>query len=365
MLQQMYIVIAVISYIILLRDIFSKRRVQQFSLILCGIFVLFGLTMFFYSSTPKSFTTAILHFGSVCISASVCGMHLAITRPWREIDNLLPYFVAFIGLAVGIFGMRTLLLNFLTDNEGSSLDYQNVSYFMAEIFAFSGYYAFLSTAQKSALHRVIKWLAYLFMVFSASVVVFSGGRGGFLLMCVYVIVFVYLLVASNRLSKSNATVIIVLAIVAFFFLAAKYSIFESVGFERISTTLTEDSNRKELYSRAWKVFESSPLFGHGLGAVWMEVGFYCHNIFLDLLVEIGIIGLLAFMYLYLLSASKLWRWRNNAPIFIFMLIPMLKVMVMTLFSGYWLNSLQLWLIFGFVFIASSKNYHLSGIVIKK
>lgn len=359
MLQQMYIIIALISYLILLHDLFSglyKRRVLQFVMMLCGILLLFVITMLLYDNIPRSFTTSVLYFGSTCIAGAVCGIHLAIKQPWEQVDRLLPYFLAFVGIAVGIFGMRTLLIGMLNSNEGAALDYQTVSYYMAEIFALSGYYAFFSQGGGVSYFRIARWVAFALMLFAVAIVLISGGRGGFLYMCISAIVIVMMLVSSKKIHRSYFILVLALSCVAFLFLASNLSIFESSGFDRITSTLTEDDNRKELYGKAWSSFTDAPITGHGLGSVWMEVGFYSHNVFLDLLVELGVFGMLAFIYVTFRSMAKLWLWKKYEPFYILILLSMLKGIVMVLFSGYWLNTIQLWMFWGFVYITTvSRN----------
>ncbi len=57
----------------------------------------------------------------------------------------------------------------------------------------------------------------------------------------------------------------------------------------------DDSGRIELALKAWNMFLTSPIVGHGLGATqtW-DTGQYAHNMFLTLAAEQGILGLLAF-----------------------------------------------------------------------
>ena len=61
-----------------------------------------------------------------------------------------------------------------------------------------------------------------------------------------------------------------------------YSIFGNT--EAIGT-----DNRWIRWNLAWNAFTKSPVFGHGLGSVFYEVGFYSHNIFTDMLCEGGVV----------------------------------------------------------------------------
>lgn len=45
-----------------------------------------------------------------------------------------------------------------------------------------------------------------------------------------------------------------------------------------------------IYHRAFDVIFNNPIFGIGLGAIYQEIGIYPHNIFLEILLSVGIVG---------------------------------------------------------------------------
>jgi O-antigen ligase len=117
----------------------------------------------------------------------------------------------------------------------------------------------------------------------------SGGRGAFVTMILLGLFVLYIMIKSHRISYVALSSIIVITAGVIILLLIKLNVMETVGFLRISERLTEDPGRLELYNKAWRSIENSYYMGSGLGSVWWEVGFYSHNMFLDMLVEIGII----------------------------------------------------------------------------
>lgn len=83
-------------------------------------------------------------------------------------------------------------------------------------------------------------------------------------------------------------------------------------------------DRRFLYMEAWKMFKGSPLIGCGTSA-FVEVSNYPHNIFLEIAVENGILGLIAFsLFIFLnlryawllLSSSKYSNFHKKAGLFL-------------------------------------------------
>ena len=114
-----------------------------------------------------------------------------------------------------------------------------------------------------------------------------------------------------------------------------FNVMESVGMLRVMGKLTEDDNRMRLYESAYNAFMDSPLYGNGLGSVWWTIGFYSHNMLLDLLSEGGIIWTLIIFSLLIRTIIKLYRYGRIDRVFLFFLIVMIGSLVRITFSSYW------------------------------
>lgn len=83
------------------------------------------------------------------------------------------------------------------------------------------------------------------------------------------------------------------------------SVFKTIGFksrtiERIlEGTMSEDAARGILYLKSQELISSGGLFGHGFLADRYFLGSYCHNIFLELLIQFGYIGGILAIGLYM------------------------------------------------------------------
>jgi O-antigen ligase len=90
----------------------------------------------------------------------------------------------------------------------------------------------------------------------------------------------------------------------------------STTFNRLEILFTEENGgssanaRLVRYSEAYKMFQDSPFFGKGIGS--FPVSFssidardYPHNIFLELLSELGLLGLILFLFLLTVSIGRL------------------------------------------------------------
>lgn len=78
------------------------------------------------------------------------------------------------------------------------------------------------------------------------------------------------------------------------------------------------NSREGFYSVALHYWGTAPLIGHGLGSWpillgWGDVRLYPHNIFLEILVETGIVGLLLFVLLATLALHRFARAYRGTP----------------------------------------------------
>lgn len=89
------------------------------------------------------------------------------------------------------------------------------------------------------------------------------------------------------------------------------------------------TGRTLIWSSTWRVIGRQPWFGYGLGGVWTNqslqptgeltrlIGFrvgHAHNGVLELLLEVGIIGLALYVGVAAIAITRLWRARFRAPL---------------------------------------------------
>ena len=175
----------------------------------------------------------------------------------------------------------------------------------------------------------------------------SGGRGGFVLLVVYIVYLAYLMLKYHIVSKSQLIGIVIVSAIGFFILANYLGLFESAGFLRSSQGV-KDNDRFELWAEYLPYIVQSPLIGHGLGGDYFTWGFYSHNIFVDWLVEVGLLGFIILSVVFYRTYKKLLQLTKYNQIFIVILILFVYGVIMNMFSGYWISTNTHWLVFGIV-----------------
>lgn len=162
----------------------------------------------------------------------------------------------------------------------------------------------------------------LFSTFLA--LIFSGSRGGILSCAVSVSGFLYLLFSQNilRLRTLLSVTVIVLMICTVSFVMVPSGIKETVLY-RLDPSRSESaedfsSGRLDIWSRSLSLFAEKPLFGHGLHSI-MEiyylrfgVGKVAHNQYLNYLVELGVIGCLLFILIFLKLFRLIWNFIKDS-----------------------------------------------------
>ena len=151
------------------------------------------------------------------------------------------------------------------------------------------------------------------------------------------IAMLWLVVASMKSVQKRG----VLTLLAILFAAfATAHLIHLIGFHIDSRpSLFEAHDRIIIWERAWQMLRDSPWYGIGLGVYFLawppyrnpadgSSGFFVHNDYLQLWIEIGLPGLLLLVTLLLLVLAAWWRTFRNSGI-----PPMKKVEVTGLFCG--------------------------------
>ena len=276
----------------------------------------------------------------------------------KKIKIIVPYFAlifAIVALSVTI-NPRVAAQNLAGDEE-ANLNYQNTSYLASYSASLAMYYISCFRNVKWDFifeHRFMKVLFWLVIIVDFIVILLTGGRGGLVVFLASLLFFIYNIAGK----KSVGSYFRVLIIAAVFVFIGYYSVrwvmqsnISTSGFYRFTRMLAEGdlSGRDALYERGWRVFEDNPL-GHGLGGVFFILGSYSHNIFLDVLIDVGLLGFLAFfvsLFFVLKYGLSLFK-RDQSEAFWFYLF--INGFVMNLFSGYFLSGFP-WLSAVFYFLA--------------
>lgn len=357
LLQRVFIPIAIVGYIILLRDIFQyEKKVYPIVIITLVFGALFFLSSLSASGVSSSYYSRLLRFGSICVAGVAVGVHLSLNPCYEKIEKLLPFFTILFVVVLGRYGLEASMNNMIIreeEGEGIGLNYQAFSYYMAIEYTYSIYFLFFSSIRGSRFHRAMFLPMAATAIASAALCITGGGRGPFVYLIFISIILLYFYQRTRKTSVSSIWVIVLLSL-AFVVIVGRLNVFESAGYTRVSENLTDDSTRQYLYNKAWEVFRESPILGHGFGSIWWTVGWPCHNMFLDLLAEGGVIGAGLILYCFFFTGKFLWKNARRQPWFVLILIVFLEAMVENFFSGYWVSCQAVWFTMAFA-ITYAKN----------
>ena len=353
--------LAAIGYSMMASDLLKKRitiREYRVVVVLLVILLLYMLTPVFYDESQDLYTTYLLVFGSECIRAAYIGLSLAKSDDLLKLNKVMPFFLVPSVLIIGAIGLATALIGGVirSDAEDSGgLNYQNISYYMAFAFSYFCYLLFFSNAGNKHRNRYVSLLYLFFIVFCVLVCLMSGGRGGFVLIVFDALFLFYLYNPGNSQGRIRVYVFMFFLSILLFSVLSHFDVLNSDGMQRVLSNLTEDSAREDLYQSAFDAFLSSPIIGNGVGSIWWTVGYYSHNIVLDLLAEVGIIGMLFFVLILAKTFFSLMNWQKSTPVLVLFLMIFVNNIVFCFFSGYWFGAMQLFFVCAFVYCLKQTN----------
>ena len=320
------------------------------SLLVFGI--LFYSTIFFYSEGNfAGFTGQFLRWASDCVAGCLVGMMFVKLRSYELVHRILPFEV----LALSPFLVTTTLAMGVDTgqmHDEGGYNYQSMSYTCAVLSCFCMYYAFFLRSHNSFVVRLLMAIAIIILAVTCAM---TGGRGGLVLLCVYAVGMAMYALKLKLISKSKLVILAVIAVFGFMTIADSFGLWTSSGFER-SSGFADDDDRWLLWSNVWHNVEDHNYLGWGIGGDYFtDYGFYTHNILLDWILELGIVGLLIMIRIYVSMAKKLFLLSRQNKTYIIILMLFVYVLVMNFFSGYWLTQNIHWLVFGVTMSAMTLN----------
>lgn len=271
----------------------------------------------------------------------------------EDIKKLTPYLAIFLTYVAfdATFNPREASQG-LSGDEEANLNYQKISYMAAYAAAFAGY--FLLNLKEIKWHlifhyKVWKYIMAFLIILNFVVILISGGRGGLVVFTVQFFLFMFLLkrIYHNNFLSTRSIILLIVVGIGFFYALqfAKTTQLDSSGFSRFLNLSQEESivERGVIMEKAIDAFYASPVVGHGIGAVLNEIGIYSHNIFMDFLVNSGVLGcslLIALIFWVLYKGFCIIRLDSSNCIW---LIIFFDGFILSQFSSYFLSSIpMLW-----------------------
>lgn len=189
----------------------------------------------------------------------------------------------------------------------------------------------------------------LIVIFTASIFL-TGSRGG--MIGFTFIIFMYLLLNIKKVSKlkiSYNSLFYVVPIIITSYLLIPYVI--GIIKDRIFKVTFDSGNgiytagRDQFYEQAISMIKNHPIIGNGIDSFEVKTGnMYPHNMFLELFLENGIIGLIYFVFLVIISVNVIKK-NFNTEFSILSFLPLYMITVQ-MFSGefYDFRYFYLWII---------------------
>ena len=330
-----------------------------FSYFILGFILIAG---FISGATDNSYYQQFIVFG---IPAALVGMYYG---KKGSVDPLVKWFdIYFLIIAISIFvSFPQYYASRLVGEQGYS---QTLSYEASFVLLMDVY---LLSDKNRSLHfgftnsKLYRWISIIIIPLLVLAIVLSGGRGGFITLIVGLLVYLISYKGSKRklLGYLFGIVLIVLVLtpIVLKVLGPTVTDFASESFGRIFSymsdgklDLSQTSGRDEILKKAFALIDNEPLLGYGLFNYVKALGTYPHNIFVEWLLQGGILFFIVAMAIALWFYLKLFRLsRSNAnvvvlfPIFIYPLTELL-------FSGTWTTNPYLWFSLFFVLNYKSKS----------
>lgn len=328
------------------------------------ICVSFLLIYFSFNDINERVTNFFSYFIIWSLPAFLFGIVVGHSKLLGEIEKTLDVLMLVLSAVVIVNGVFYFSVGGRTSSSVSgSSNYQTMSYVSALAFALDYYLLTqgntITRRSFFANNRLYRALCMILLPLQLLSLIVTGGRGGFVLLCVY---FIYITLLRSREFTSRRKKI---TICFCFFFGIGFLLVSSnealqIGFERITQFIGAEgidwsgtSNRDIVYSTALKYIKERPVLGWGIFGYLNNMD-NPHNIFLELLLGGGAVYFLAACTFLGLLLIKYHYMAKRKPEFRIMFIFFLYGFVMLMFSGTYLVSPELWVFIGVV--ASYNSY---------
>lgn len=358
-----FFIIFCLTYMVL-RSILTKNIFKQRSLLVLIMPVLFLLLGYitFFSYDYESNMVIFLYIVSWQYLASFLAINVNQIEPFVRLKKSFVFCVFIITL-----GTFLSFIKFMLHGGGISVGgatYQALSYYAAFSFGMTLYYLNYSN-QIFAKKWVpkIKLLMYISIPLQITSLVFGGGRGAAVLFVVYC--FIYALNNNKVDIKKYLGWIIFIALLAFIYMNfISQDSFLISRFERLFSYLDGNSvnmassGRETFYNTTIDYILENPVIGHGLLSYWClaNLKFYPHQLFLEILLEGGIVYLGIWLFIWFLLYKKYKVLKKKDSIFLndkFLITVILYPIVMLQFSGTYSYNMLYW--FGIFLLMTISN----------
>ena len=304
--------------------------------VLCVMLSMF-VTKLYYDKPSKLFDSMILSFGSKCLMTPFFAI------AWNKKD----FFYSVVKWIIPYTSFATVcsMIAVIRLAGKSIMDFEIGRQLLSYGGAFSvGLLLFLLQYQNECVKESIKkYIVFILIIFNIYIVFAGGGKGAFVLTCLLFLLYFY-----SRIKAKVALLIVTflgaLKIFESFFIDI---ILQTPGGMRILTLFISDdlnqitTGRDRLYAKAVDVILDRCFLGGGPGSAIYDVGYFSHNIFLDILLDWGFIGCVFFLVVIVVVCRKSFALFEN-PNIRFLFTIFFCQFILLMFSGSFYSYFGFW-----------------------
>ncbi len=359
-------IVFVVFSIYFFREYAGKRRTNRhvISFAILAFFVICGVLSGYLTDTSMLvFVTFGLPASGVAIYYAE---HCNLDKIIKWIDVLLP--VISVSL---LFSLKQLLVEI---SEGTSFYSQNMSYYAAYCFVL--YLFFLLFGNKYDRfplfkRRIYKYISVLMLPYLVTIMFFSGGRGALGTLILGTVVLLYLYNKNTRTHKIKIIrVCVIMAIIApllYMVIPDDAKSVLDLNYTRVFSFFDSSkdindrtSGRDEVLKISLEQIEEHPILGSGIFLYKKEFTLkseqpYPHNLFIEVMLQGGVLYLLLFSVFLIVILLKLYR-VLKVPQQEFVAIITVFCMTMLMYSGSYIQSSFFWFFVFYVYNFSFKSF---------
>lgn len=356
-------------FFVLQKDVARRNVLIIITLLLCYLYLL--ISYFWTLDTEQGAKDLIYYLIHFITFVEIVFFAEKATNPVKFIS---------IGWTVAFFLTSYIALwEILTDNHLSIVRFDEDVYlhdgsllvirrFASAAYAnFNGYSTFicfcipfiLSLMMDVKMKRKYRLLSLYCLLFAIYIVLFNASRGAIL--SAAVILFIYISIALHNGSDfdKNKLFLLLLILIIGFVLFGQ-SALENIVIKLRGTEMLDSSNREGIWIRAWEVFINSYCFGTGVGSLQVALQnvsgrntvIVTHNMFLEVLVQYGIIGitiLVVFILKLFRKALYLKKTNTMKPL---LLSALISLPISTIIDSTYLMNPSVWMLFASLYVVA-------------
>ncbi|WP_146227093.1 MULTISPECIES: O-antigen ligase [unclassified Mesotoga] len=309
-------------------------------------------------------TTFFLQFLAFSLPAILGALYLSRMQTIFEMAKLLELVMLLVTLSIFVRliipafrGVR--LLTF-----GGAYFGQIGSYLSAFAFGLNLYFLFEgSYHDRFALFRSMYYkLLCIYLLFIQIIgFIITGGRGGAVLGAIYLLYMLLTRLSLRKLKYLLTTIgflsFLVITLIAIWPLLMQISAFQ-YGLFRVTQFIGSGgginwagtSGRDIVYRSALELIKQRPILGYGIFGMW-DFSYYPHNLFLEVLLQGGVIYLVIMLIVLFLFAWKVTHLISKDRRYKLLVVLFMYPFVMLMFSGTYLSTPQFWFVLVFVLVS--------------